>query len=98
MERVLRTKRLTVPEFLAYAKANPGKLNYASSGVGTGPHVAAELLRMMSGIDLVHVPYRGNYVTDLLAGTIPLASSPMPQTSQLGRSATHRLPPREDAS
>jgi tripartite-type tricarboxylate transporter receptor subunit TctC len=69
----------TVPEFLAYAKANPGKLNYASSGVGTGPHVAAELLRMMTGIDLVHVPYRGNYVTDLLAGTIPLASSPMPQ-------------------
>jgi tripartite-type tricarboxylate transporter receptor subunit TctC len=69
----------TVPEFIAYAKANPGKLNYATSGVGTGPHVALELLRMMAGIDLVHVPYRGNYVTDLLAGTVPLACAPMPQ-------------------
>src|SRR5262249_17796963 len=55
----------TVPEFIAYAKANPGKINYATSGVGTGPHVSAELLRMMTGIDLVHVPYRGNWVTDL---------------------------------
>jgi len=69
----------TLPEFVAYAKANPGKVNYATSGVGTGPHVAAELLRMMTDIDIVHVPYRGNYVTDLLAGTIPIAFGPMPQ-------------------
>jgi tripartite-type tricarboxylate transporter receptor subunit TctC len=69
----------TLPEFIAYAKANPGKLDYATSGVGTGPHVSAELLKMMTGIDIVHVPYRGNYVTDLMAGTVPAACSPMPQ-------------------
>jgi tripartite-type tricarboxylate transporter receptor subunit TctC len=69
----------TVPEFIAYAKANPGKINYATSGVGTGPHVSAELLRMMTGIDIVHVPYRGNWVTDVLAGTVPIAFGPMPQ-------------------
>jgi tripartite-type tricarboxylate transporter receptor subunit TctC len=69
----------TVPEFLAYAKANPGKINYATSGVGTGPHVAAELLKMMTGIDIAHVPYRGNYVTDVMANTIPVSFSPLPQ-------------------
>ncbi len=69
----------TVPEFIAYAKANPGKLNFATSGVGTGPHVSAELLKMMTGINIVHVPYRGNYVTDLLANTVPVAFSPLPQ-------------------
>ena len=69
----------TVPEFLAYAKANPGRINFATSGVGSGPHVSAELLKMMTGIDIVHVPYRTNYVTDLLAGQLPLAFSPMPQ-------------------
>ena len=69
----------TVPEFLAYAKQNPGKINYATSGVGSGPHVSAELLKMMTGVDLVHVPYRNNYVTDLLANQIPLSVSPMPQ-------------------
>ena len=69
----------TLPEFIAYAKANPGKVDYATSGVGTGPHVSAELLKMMTGIDIVHVPYRGNYVTDVMAGTVPAACSPMPQ-------------------
>lgn len=49
----------TVPEFISYAKANPGKLNMASAGNGTGPHVAGELFKMMAGIDMVHVPYRG---------------------------------------
>jgi tripartite-type tricarboxylate transporter receptor subunit TctC len=69
----------TVPELIDYAKANPGKINYATSGVGSGPHVSAELLKMMTGIDLVHVPYRGNYVTDVMANTIPMSFSPMPQ-------------------
>jgi len=69
----------TVPEFIDYAKANPGKVNYATSGVGSGPHVSAELLKMMTGIDIVHVPYRGNYVTDVMANTIPISFSPMPQ-------------------
>jgi tripartite-type tricarboxylate transporter receptor subunit TctC len=69
----------TLPEFIAYAKANPGKIDYATSGIGSGPHVATELLKMMTGIDIVHVPYRGNYVTDVIAGTVPVACSPMPQ-------------------
>jgi tripartite-type tricarboxylate transporter receptor subunit TctC len=62
----------TVPEFIAYAKANPGKLNMASAGTGTSGHVSGELFKMMAGIDLVHVPYRGGppAVTDLLAGRV----------------------------
>jgi len=75
----------TVPELLAYAKANPGKINYATSGVGSGPHVSAELLKMMTGIDIVHVPYRGNYVTDVMANTIPMSFSPMPQVIEFFR-------------
>lgn len=63
----------TVPEFIAYAKANPGKLNMASPGVGTAPHLVGELFKMMTGIDLIHVPYRGNYMSDLIAGHVQLA-------------------------
>jgi tripartite-type tricarboxylate transporter receptor subunit TctC len=62
----------TVPEFIAYAKANPRKLNMASGGVGSPAHVAGELFKMMAGVDLVHVPYRGAGpgLTDLLAGQV----------------------------
>src|SRR5262249_52571021 len=62
----------TVPEFIAYAKANPGKLNMASSGIGTSPHVAGELFKMMTGINMTHVPYRGAApaLTDLLGGQV----------------------------
>jgi tripartite-type tricarboxylate transporter receptor subunit TctC len=62
----------TVPEFIAYAKANPGKINMASPGIGTGPHVAGELFKMMAGVNLVHVPYRGGaaMLTDLLGGQV----------------------------
>ena len=62
----------TVPEFIAYAKANPGKLNMASAGNGTGPHVAGELFKMMAGVNMVHVPYRGAApaLTDLLGGQV----------------------------
>jgi tripartite-type tricarboxylate transporter receptor subunit TctC len=67
----------TVPELIAHAKANPGKINMASSGVGTGPHVAFELFKMMTGVDIVHVPYRANYMPDLLAGQVSLTFSPM---------------------
>jgi tripartite-type tricarboxylate transporter receptor subunit TctC len=49
----------TVPEFIAYAKANPGKLNFASAGVGTGIHMSGELFKLMAGVKMVHVPYRG---------------------------------------
>jgi len=60
----------TVPEFIAYAKANPRKLNMASPGIGTTPHVAGELFKMMTGVDLVHVPYRNSAaaLTDLISG------------------------------
>ena len=62
----------TVPAFIAYAKANPGKINFASAGNGTPPHIAGELFKMMTGIDMVHVPYRGGApaLTDLLGGQV----------------------------
>src|SRR3954469_12972661 len=62
----------TVPEFIAYAKANPGKINMASAGIGGPQHVAGELFKFMAGVDLVHVPYRCTTpaVTDLLAGQV----------------------------
>jgi tripartite-type tricarboxylate transporter receptor subunit TctC len=61
-------------EFIAWAKARPGQVNYASTGVGSPPHLAAELLRTMAGLDLVHVPYKGGgaVLPDLLAGRIPM--------------------------
>jgi tripartite-type tricarboxylate transporter receptor subunit TctC len=69
----------SVPELIAYAKANPGKINVASAGVGTGPHVACELFKIMTGTDMVQVPYKGSYMTDLLGGQIPMAFGPIAQ-------------------
>jgi tripartite-type tricarboxylate transporter receptor subunit TctC len=62
----------SVPEFIAYAKANPGKINMASGGTGTPPHLAGELFKMMAGVDLIHVPYRGNgpAFNDLIGGQV----------------------------
>ena len=62
----------TVPEFIAYAKANPGKLSMASAGIGTGPHMAGELFKMMASVDMVHVPYRGGgpALAGLLGGQV----------------------------
>jgi len=68
----------TVAEFIAYAKANPGKINMGSAGIGTPPHVFGELFQMMTGITMVHVPYRGAYVPDLLAGQVQVVFSPIP--------------------
>jgi tripartite-type tricarboxylate transporter receptor subunit TctC len=70
----------TVPEFLAYAKAHPGKVNYATSGVGSSQHVAGELFKFMTGVDMVHVPYRGAAlaINDLLAGQVQVTFSPSP--------------------
>jgi tripartite-type tricarboxylate transporter receptor subunit TctC len=62
----------TVPGLIAFAKANPGKLTYASSGVGSTPHLAMELLKIQAGIEIVHVPYKGLVPTDLLAGHVDL--------------------------
>jgi tripartite-type tricarboxylate transporter receptor subunit TctC len=62
----------SVPEFIAYAKSNPGRLNFASSGIGTGQHLCGELFKIMTGTKMVHVPYRGGApaVSDLLAGQV----------------------------
>ena len=70
LEVALSVPARTVPEFIAYAKANPGRLNMASSGIGTSLHMSGELFKMMAGVDLVHVPYRGSVaaLTDILGG------------------------------
>jgi tripartite-type tricarboxylate transporter receptor subunit TctC len=70
----------SVPEFIAYAKANPGKINFATGGVGSSQHVAGELFDFMTGIKMVHVPYRGSAlaVNDLLAGQVQVTFSPIP--------------------
>jgi len=60
----------TLPEFIAYAKANPGKVNMASVGNGTAPHVFGEMFKAMAGVDLVHIPYRTNPIPDLLSGHV----------------------------
>jgi tripartite-type tricarboxylate transporter receptor subunit TctC len=78
----------TVPEFIAYARANPGKINYASSGVGGTSHLAGELFKMMTGVNLVHVPYRGNgpAVTDLLGGQVEVMFVSTPSSIEYIRS------------
>jgi len=63
----------SIPEFVAYAKANPGKLNMGSGGNGTPPHVFSELFKTLTGVDFVHVPYRTSYLPDLLSGQLQLA-------------------------
>jgi tripartite-type tricarboxylate transporter receptor subunit TctC len=70
----------TVPEFIAYAKANAGKLSMASGGIGSTGHVSGELFKMMTGLNIEHVPYRGGApaLTDLLAGQVQVYFSPMP--------------------
>jgi len=60
----------TVPEFIAYAKANPGKINMASQGNGLASHLMGELFKMMAGVNLVHVPYSGSFLADLLGGQV----------------------------
>jgi tripartite-type tricarboxylate transporter receptor subunit TctC len=67
----------TVPEFIAYAKANPGKINFASGGSGTAQHLSGELFKMMTGVNMVHVPYRGDPHVDLLGGHVEVYFSPM---------------------
>ncbi len=72
----------TFQEFIAYAKANPGGINMASPGIGTTPHLMYELLKMMTGIELVHVPYRTGYIADLLSGQVQVAFSTITQAIQ----------------
>jgi tripartite-type tricarboxylate transporter receptor subunit TctC len=81
----------TLAEFIAYAKANPGRINFASGGVGTSPHLSGELLKAMAGIDLVHVPYRGTApaLTDLLAGQVQVLFDNLP--GSIGHIKTGRV-------
>ena len=81
----------TVAEFIAYAKANPGKVNLASSGVGTSVHLSGELFKMMAHVDLVHVPYRGSApaLTDLLGGQVQVMFDNLP--SSIGHIRAGRL-------
>jgi tripartite-type tricarboxylate transporter receptor subunit TctC len=75
----VRVPANTVPEFIAYAKANPGKINFASAGIGTSPHVSGELFKMMTGIDMIHIPYpRVSAQSDLLAGQVQVVFGPIP--------------------
>src|SRR5262244_3974432 len=82
----------TVREFIAYAKANPGKVNYGSAGTGAPSHLAGELFRMMAGINIQHVPYRGSApaLTDLLGGQVQVAFSPMAALIEYIRAGTLR--------
>ena len=80
----------TVPEFIAYAKANPGKINMASAGNGTATHVFGELFKIMAGVDLVHVPYRGSFLPDLLGGQVQVVFGPIAQSVELIRTGKLR--------
>jgi len=73
----------TVPEFISYAKANPDKVNMASAGNGSAPHLAGELFKMMAGVNLVHVPYRGQgpALSDLLGGQVQVLFAATPGTA-----------------
>jgi tripartite-type tricarboxylate transporter receptor subunit TctC len=82
----------TVPEFIAYAKANPGKINMASAGNGSPQHVAGELFKMMAGVEMTHVPYRGQTpaLTDLLAGQVQIMFAATPSVTEYIRTARLR--------
>jgi tripartite-type tricarboxylate transporter receptor subunit TctC len=82
----------TVAEFIAYAKANPGKISYGSAGIGSSLHMAGELFKLMAGVELVHVPYRGSppALTDLLGGQLQLMFSPLPPSVEYVRSGKLR--------
>jgi tripartite-type tricarboxylate transporter receptor subunit TctC len=97
----------TVAEFIAYVKANPGKVNFASSGTGASPHMSGELFKAMTGIDMIHVPYRGAgpAMTDLLPGRVQLMFDNLPSSIEhiragrlraLGVTASTRAPALPD--
>jgi len=82
----------TVPEFIAYAKANPGRINMGSGGNGTTLHVSGELFKLMAGLDMVHVPYRGAgpMLIDLIGGQVQVAFDPMPSSIEYIRAGKLR--------
>jgi len=82
----------TIPEFIAYSKNNPGKVNMASGGSGAAMHMSGELFKIMAGIDMVHVPYRGAgpALTDLLAGQVHVSFPTMPASIEHARTGKLR--------
>jgi tripartite-type tricarboxylate transporter receptor subunit TctC len=82
----------TIPELIAYAKANPGKINYGSAGQGTPQNISCELFKMMTGVDLVHVPYRGGApaVNDLVSGHLQVVFAPVAESIQQIKAGTVR--------
>jgi tripartite-type tricarboxylate transporter receptor subunit TctC len=82
----------TVPEFINYAKANPGKINFASAGVGSSQHLCGELFNIMTGVQMAHVPYRGDApaITDLLAGQVQVFFGNLPASIEYVRTASLR--------
>jgi len=82
----------TVPEFIGYAKANPRKINFASGGSGAPPHVSGELFKMMTGVDIVHIPYRGlaPALTDLIGGQVQVMIGTMPPSIEYIRAGKLR--------
>jgi tripartite-type tricarboxylate transporter receptor subunit TctC len=82
----------TVPEFIAYAKAHPGKINMASPGVGTSPHMAGELFKFLAGVDMTHVAYRSSpqALTDLLGGQVQVYFAPISASIEYMRAGTVR--------
>jgi tripartite-type tricarboxylate transporter receptor subunit TctC len=82
----------TVPEFIGYAKANPGKINFASGGVGSAAHISGELLKMVTGINMLHVPYRGGApaLTDLVGGQVQMMFDPVPTSIEYIRAGKVR--------
>jgi tripartite-type tricarboxylate transporter receptor subunit TctC len=80
----------TLPEFIAYAKANPGKVNMATQGIGSMNHVAGELFKSMAGVDLVAVHYRGSIFPDLLGGQVQVTFSPIPSSLEYIRAGKLR--------
>jgi tripartite-type tricarboxylate transporter receptor subunit TctC len=82
----------TVPEFIAYAKSNPGKISMVSAGIGSGPHAAGELFKMMAGVNMIHVPYRGQgpALTDLLGGQVQIYFGGIPSSIEYIRAGKLR--------
>jgi tripartite-type tricarboxylate transporter receptor subunit TctC len=80
----------TLAELIAYAKANPGKLNFGSSGIGTSQHLAAELFKRGAGVDIVHVPYRGDAMIDLMAGRLQMMFETLPVSLSYAQSGQLR--------
>lgn len=75
----------TLHQFIAYLKASPGKVNMASSGLASGPHICGELFQLMTGTRMVHVPYKGNYMPDIISGQVQVLFAPIAQALSLIR-------------